>query len=321
MNFKYIKHYELTKRLVGYLKTRFIVVSILWISICVGAIGFNLLVQLMSNGAAKLSISYDELRKFADLKLVIAIIVGAAIVGISRGLLAKNLTMNGVREEWGRGFLLRVTDETSSVLTHFASITVIYSAFFDHSDVISYGILALAFWFFAVLTFDAEGNVKNYGKPSAGDYDAQITSPSEGQTCGQSIAVISGSLLALPPTEYTLWLVRKFTADTKEFRPVSAIQLPAPKVFQKERLVEWQAIGCYVGGQIGMSPPDQRFLELWLVGAEGKAVFEAWQAGNQRFEQVMANLSPRPPHLYPGLTCTTSDMIKITEFPRKILIP
>lgn len=317
----YLRRHEFFKKLFGYAKTRFLVVSALWISICAGAIAFNLLLQSISVSTAKPIIEYGELRKFADFKLVIAIVAGALIVGGVRWLIAANLTINGAKEKWGRAFLQRVIDETSSILTHFASITIVYSAFFNRSDFLDYGVLALLFWFFAVLTFDAEGNVRNYGNPLPDDYDAQIVSPSEGESCGQLINSVSGTLSSLPPTDYTLWLVRKFTADTREFRPVAAIQFPAPKALQKEKLFKWQASGCYVGGLTGISPPDQRFLELWLIGDEGKAVFEAWLAGNQRFEQVMSTLNPRPPHLYPGLTRTTTDMINISKAPRRILIP
>jgi hypothetical protein len=49
-------------------------------------------------------------------------------------------------------------------------------------------------------------------------------------------------------------------------------------------------------------------LELWLVGPQGAAVFDAWENGNRRFVELQGSNWDQK-FLFPGLVKRTDDMV------------
>lgn len=305
-------YFEFTKRLWGYLKTRFLSVNAIWFAIGVCLKLGNIAIATVLGGVVVREIDYHKIRTFADIDLVVAIFIGAIAFGGVHYIAAKNISFAGNRYTWGQSFLTRVVDEISSVATHFASVTFVYIVLFDQGDFLASLRLAAIFWVVGVFTFDAEGNVRDFNRPVKSEYKAAITNIKSDQAYPQMLPLVTGTLKKQPPPDSSVWVVRRFTENNPIYFPVEEIILPKAKSIQLGD-IQWKRSSCYIGGRPGHNPPDERWLEVWLVGEEGTSIFRAWMDGKTRFESALNALPQRPDIYYPGLTVNTSDMLIISE--------
>lgn len=309
-------HYEFIKRLRGYILTRFVNVGALWTLIAGGVWLANKLYNFATSTTHNEVLSTVQNHPFADLWLVLAISIGAMIVPALRSILAINLTFSDNRNDWGQKFATKILDEISAAVTHFMWISCFYFVAFDRTQIIAHVAILLYLIVLAVGTFDAEGNVENFNMPTKNEYDTLITTPLDSDKVDQVVPAISGTMSKSPPKDFELWLIRRFKKDAQEFHPMKKIELPPVEGLQR-KAIEWHASNCFIGGQLNAK--DERFLEVWLIGKQGAAVFRAWSDGNKRFSGLKDSGTVGSNMLYPGLVEKTSDMVALTTS-HKLLI-
>ncbi|CAG9250803.1 hypothetical protein [Paraburkholderia caribensis] len=298
-----ITYYKILKLAFAYLVTRFKTIFVLWMAIFFGAKALNGAVNIMTKGKYADVIRPADFLGFADDRLLVALVIGVVAVLLIHRLLKNALTTSGDSEGWGEESIGRAMDEISAAATHFACVILVSHIFANDFQMSDKVWLAISLLGIAIYTFDGKANYENFDRPRPAEYEATITHPVQNAAVSQMVRSIRGSIYKKPPKGYSLWLVRRWSADATEFYPMKEINFAESNA----QPIFFDTFG-YVGGQIDRTPVDERFIELWLVGEQGSAVFEAWMNGNARFVARQGdNFDQR--HLYPGLVRKTDDMV------------
>ena len=292
-------NFQLPRLIRAYLRTRFTKLIALWTAIFLSAPLVNLAVEVLSNDQFRNVIQSKGFAEFAELKLVIALCLGTVIVLVVHRLLKRTITIDEAEAGWGEDVVDGVMDEISAAATHFACVLLVahfFSGLGFHWDS-NFG-AALFFMAIAVYTFDARTNAPDFAKPVPGEFGAELELPLEDAVVSQTVPEVAGVIYKRLPRGYSLWLVRRWEEDAEVFYPDRVVQLS-----ESRRGAMTFSTPGYVGGQHG----DSRFLELWLVGPQGEAVFDAWMNGNNRFVQLQGDDWDHR-FYYPGLIKRTDDM-------------
>lgn len=297
-------YFQLPKMLRAYFRTRFLRVLALWIAIFFAGWAINAAVQVLADAKVADTVKAANFPHFADAKLLVALGLGVMFVLFAHRLLKRTITIS--EADWGDDVVDAVMDEISAAATHYASVLIVAwgaeglaHLHFAWTDNLHLALLSIGI---AVYTFDAKANYRMFEKPARNEYEAVLSSPVEDATFPRDgLAHFAGSIYKGPPRGYDVWLVRRWEEDSEEFHPVRKLELrglPNANV----RFETWETIHGKAG--------NNRYFELWLVGPQGRAVFEAWVNGNARFVSLQGD-DWDPRFTYPGLAAKTDDMVVI----------
>jgi hypothetical protein len=305
-----LRYFVLTKKVISFLLTRARYVASIWASVFLLVwLSFQIPGLSCSNTKALL---VTKMVSLADPLLVGTLFAGTLVIVILQVLISRNVRPVGpFGEKLGQGWITKALDEISSAATHFVAISMLclFLTGFD-SKQIPVLWLALALFLLAVLCFDAAGNDERYSLPKKEEYEATIASPETGQTLGQTVPLVSGSIRFPAPEGYRVWLVRLWPSQRGTYYPVKEVEYPdlEPEAVESDDRsdgsISWVATNVFIGGQAG----DKRKLEVWLIGPEGRALIEAWTRGNEQFERVRKVTQHKI--LFPGVVKRTRDMIQ-----------
>ncbi|MDR8402237.1 hypothetical protein NE850_38630 [Paraburkholderia sp. USG1] len=307
-------YFQLPKMLRAYFRTRFLRVLGLWIAIFFAGWAINAAVQVLADAKLADTVKAANFPHFADAKLLVALGLGVMFVLFAHRLLKRTITIS--EADWGDDVVDAVMDEISAAATHYGSVLLVAwgaeclaSFHFSLSDNLHLAFLSFGI---AVYTFDAKANYRLFEKPAAGEYEAVLSYPEEGATFSPGgPAFFSGSMYKRPPRGYDAWLVRRWEKDAEQFHPVRKLDLSGPPN---------GPVSFDTSEQVWGQPGNNRYFELWLVGPQGKAVFEAWVKGNGRFVSLQGTRWD-PRFSYPGLEATTDDMVVVFRSRRVDIVP
>lgn len=318
--------YRIIRKALRYAQTRFIYILFIWASVAALISLFSYLLDLKIESGNVNYLDVNEIVKFADLKLIIVLLIGWGAFALIARALYENINVTAAREVIFRKAISGTMDEISSASTHFAWIKIIYFLLTANFSAATFHDAAKSLLFFvvAILTFDltekdgAEGaNFVDLKSPSrlndgsqpgqsestlrVEEFDVRIIAPLSHAEVGEQVDV-SGTIAKLPPDEYSLWIVRRWESQPNGYYPLKKVNFtPA----DNGGAIKWIADNCYVGGRPGKK--DGRIFEAWLVGSAGSMMFSAWQVGNEQFWQL--NKTAKIDNaLYPPLYQTTADM-------------
>jgi len=288
----------------AYFRTRFLRVLGLWVAIFFAGWSINAAVEVLTESKPADIVKASNFYHFADAKLLIALGLGTMFVLFAHRLLKRTITID--EADWGDDVVDAVMDEISAAATHYASVLIVAWGV-DNLVHLHFGwsenlLLATLSVCIAVYTFDAKANYRMFERPASGEYEAVISAPSEDTIYSRGDrALFAGSMYKRPPRGYEVWLVRRWEEAAEQFHPVQKLDLrgrPSAKVNFETWAEVWGA------------PGGNRYFELWLVGPQGRAVFEAWVKGNARFVSLQGTDWDHR-FLYPGLEAKTDDMVVI----------
>lgn len=307
-----IWYYQLPKMLRAYFATRFPRLLFLWFAIFSAALLVDAAVNVLSRGQLENVINATTFSAFADAKLLIALSLGTIVVQFSHRLLKRTITIDESQQDWGESTVDAVMDEISAAATHFACILIaawLFTCFstlhFGWDSNLWLSFLAVGV---AVYTFDARANYRRFSLPIPGEFEARLSTPVEGAKFAKGEETeFRGTFYKRPPRGYEIWLIRRWAENADDFYPVSKLKLhrESATLFRFSVMVE-------VWGESG----DNRFFELWVVGPQGLAVFEAWVNGNSRFVALQKAKGWNQKYLYPSLVKTTDDMVIVHQHTR-----
>jgi hypothetical protein len=314
-----IQYFHFTKILKTYLITRFSRLIFLWAAIFLTAFAVNMAVTKLSPKPCGPVIVPADLEHYAESNLLLILFLGTMVVLMLHRLTMRMVTLNEAQSDWGESAIDAVMDEISAAATHFACILIwvsIYTAFSFKSTWSREGVFSIAISIIlAVYTFDAKANYPDFDKPIKEEYEATLQTENTKETIEHESKVsFLGTLYKHPPRGYETWLVRRWEVDGKPmdvFHPVAELKLE-----EKSSVEVAFATTATIWGDIG----NFRFFEVWIVGPQGKAVFDAWANGNERFSNLR-EISGKFNHLYPGLTCRTSDMVTVFDGLKLKIVP
>ena len=145
--------------------------------------------------------------------------------------------------------------------------------------------------------------------PKAADFDVRIASHSDGSYIDQDGQKFRGTIKRALPDEYALWLVRRWKDDRDRYYPEGQAELRPMRGSTTEH--EWEVEKVFVGGD----PGDSRIIEIWLVGPDGRAMFNAVKKANNKYADLMSHIGKKweKPWLIEPIQGTTRDMVPCTS--------
>jgi hypothetical protein len=306
-----LRYVQFAKIIKAYFVTRFLRLIILWAAVLLAGVGISRAVTTLSPLPCGPLITPEAVQHYAEGSLLIVLLLGTIVVLLAHRLITRMLKINDSAARRGESMIDAVMDEISAASSHYACISIWVSFAIAISGHAVWAPLAVLSIFVSIVlsiyTFDAKANCPNFEKPIKKEYEVTLQTENSRETVFFEEAVtFNGSMYKTPPDDYETWLVRRWEENgqpAETFHPVTQLKLmedtSANVTFTTNQIV-WGRVD------------DARYFEVWVVGTQGKAVFDAWSNGNTRFVNLR-EISGKFDHLYPGLTRRTSDMIKVFD--------